>query len=43
MSKRLRSPRVTLVSSAAMKSASIRVSLALGEKSPKFPIGVPTT
>ena len=35
--------KVTLVSSAAIKSTLARVSIALGEKSLRFPIGVPTT
>ena len=34
---------VTRVSSAAMKSTSDRTCAALGERSPRLPMGVPTT
>ena len=42
MPKWFRSFKVTRVSSAAMKSASSRVRLARGERSPRLPMGVPT-
>ena len=43
MPKWFSSFKVTRVSSAATKSACSKVSRARGEKSPKFPMGVPTT
>ena len=43
MSNLFKSFRVTLVSSAAIKSQFLRHSAARGEKSERLPIGVPTT
>jgi hypothetical protein len=43
MKKKFKSFVVTLVSSAAIKTTIPRVSIPRGEKSDKFPIGVPTT
>ena len=43
MPKWFSSRRVTRVSSAAIKSAASSVSRARGEKSPRLPMGVPTT
>ena len=43
MSKWFSSFKVTRVSSAAMKSADSSASIARGEKSDRFPMGVPVT